>query len=163
MRLVQELLLLKKFYAAKAASRDKVALGAKETMAAIENKTAQTVIVYDDLRVNRVAGGGRVVYWEESTPRTEVEELGKDVEEENLLHWLLLNASKVTASGATIEVRRPFRNIPRHRSLISRTCSWCPRIVALALSSGGSPALLVRPVLLPLFPAHPRSAIKKSP
>ena len=103
-RIIQEQLLLKKFFELKKNSPGQVVTGAKDAIAALESGSAKSVIVYDNLRINRVAHGGKVVYWQEGTNRTEVEDtVGKvDLEEDNLLHWLLINGAKF---GAQIDVR----------------------------------------------------------
>jgi len=94
-RLIQEQLLLKKFFDLKKSTPAKVVVGPKDVMAALEERSVQSLIIYDNLRFNRVTNGSRIVYWQEGTVRTEIEDLGKrDIEEGNLLHWLLINGGK---------------------------------------------------------------------
>ena len=102
-RLIQEQLQLKKFFDLKKSNPGKVASGPKDALAALESGSGERLIIYDNLRINRVSNGSRVVFWQEGTARTEVEDLGKtNIEEENLLHWLLANGSKF---GVAIDVR----------------------------------------------------------
>nr|BAK02584.1 predicted protein [Hordeum vulgare subsp. vulgare] len=97
-RLIQEQLLLKKFFELKKTSAAKIAAGPKDALAALEAGGVERVIIYDGLRINRVSNGKRVVFWEEGTARTEVDDLGKQgIEEENLLHWMLTHGGKFNA------------------------------------------------------------------